>query len=65
MVNVFIEAKVWDEMSSTEIIDSIDIAVRVLKDKEIESMNDVRKLLLVISDIAEMLSEMATIKEMP
>jgi hypothetical protein len=65
MINVFIEAKVWDEMSSTEIIDSIDIAVRVLKDKEIESVNDVRKLLLIISDIAEMLSEMATIKEMP
>ena len=62
---MFIEAKVWDEMSSTEIIDSIDIAVRVLKDKEIESVNDVRKLLLVISDIAEILSEMATIKEMP
>jgi len=62
---VFIEAKVWDKMSATEIIDSIDIAVRVLKDKEIESMNDVRKLLLIISDIAEMLSEMATIKEMP
>ena len=65
MINVFIEAKVWDKMSATEIIDSIDIAVRVLKDKEIESMNDVRKLLLIISDIAEMLSEMATIKEMP
>jgi hypothetical protein len=65
MINVFIEAKVWDEMSSTEIIDSIDIAVRVLKDKEIESVNDVRKLLLVISDIAEMLSEMAYIKEIP
>ena len=62
---MFIEAKVWDKMSATEIIDSIDIAVRVLKDKEIESMNDVRKLLLIISDIAEMLSEMATIKEMP
>jgi len=65
MINVFIEAKVWDKMSATEIIDSIDIAVRVLKDKEIESVNDVRKLLLIISDIAEMLSEMATIKEMP
>ena len=62
---MFIEAKVWDKMSATEIIDSIDIAVRVLKDKEIESVNDVRKLLLIISDIAEMLSEMATIKEMP
>jgi len=60
-----IEAKVWRGMNATEIVDSIDVAVRVLKGKGVETIYDVRKLLLIISDIAEMLSEMATIKEMP
>jgi hypothetical protein len=60
-----IEAKVWRGMSATEIVDSIDVAVRVLKGKGVETIYDVRKLLLIVSDIAEMLSEMATIKEMP
>jgi hypothetical protein len=44
-------------MTSTEIVDSLEIAVRVLKEKQIESTNDIGKLLLVISDIAQKLAE--------
>jgi hypothetical protein len=53
----FIPAKTWRKMTSTEIVDSLEIAVRVLKEKQIESTNDIDKLLLVISDIAEKLAE--------
>ena len=52
-----IPAKTWREMNSTEIADSLEIAVRVLKEKRIESTEDIGKLLLVISDIAEKLAE--------
>jgi len=60
-----IEAKVWRGMSATEIIDSIDVAVRVLKGKGVETIYDARKLLLIVSDIAEMLSEMCFLKWQP
>jgi hypothetical protein len=54
-----IYADVWRNMASTDIVDSMEIAVRVLKEKPIEDPASVAKLLLVISDIAEMLAEMA------
>ena len=53
----FIPAKTWRKMTSTEIVDSVEIAVRVLKEKQIESTNDIGKLLHVITDVAEKLAE--------
>jgi hypothetical protein len=54
-----IYADVWRDKSASEIVDSLELAVRVLKEKPIEDPTSVAKLLLVISDIAEMLAEMA------
>jgi hypothetical protein len=54
-----IYADVWRDMSTSEIVDSIDLAVRVLRDKPIEDQDTVVKLLLIISDITEMLAEIA------
>jgi hypothetical protein len=54
-----IYANVWRSMASADIVDSLELAVRVLKEKPIEDPESVAKLLLIISDIAEMLAEMA------
>jgi hypothetical protein len=52
-----IYADVWRDMSASEIADSMEFAVRVLREKPIEDPDTVAKLLLIISDIAEMLAE--------
>jgi hypothetical protein len=54
-----IYADVWRNMASTDIVDSLELAVRVLKQRGVDDPESVAKLLLIISDIAEMLAEMA------
>jgi chromosome condensin MukBEF complex kleisin-like MukF subunit len=51
-----IYANVWRNMSASEIADSIDFAIRVLKEKPIKDQDTIAKLLLIASDITEMLA---------
>lgn len=54
-----IPAKKWREMSADGILNSIDIALRVLEEKSIETPEQVAKALTIIKDLTEQLLEMA------
>jgi len=52
-----VPAKKWREMETIEILQSIEIAARVLKDRS-WSNEELKYLALIISDLAQLLREM-------
>jgi hypothetical protein len=51
-----VTAKKWREMETTEILQSIEIAARVLKDRDLTG-DELRYLALVISDLARVIHQ--------